>query len=156
MKLSLRLSKLSKSHRPRRAGRAVRYDTISGVLTAPGRLPKMALLERPPSSSGLGHSPLTAKTGVRVPLGVIRSRGRIRSYDEGLHGIGSVTGKVTAANPGRRGGQLPHLVRFLVGDERGTATRTRCGNRLMRYGSSYLCSSVFICGCAFFLLTKRP
>src|SRR5260370_19680864 len=25
----------------------------------------------PPSSSGLGHSPLTAKTGVRVPLGVI-------------------------------------------------------------------------------------
>src|SRR5207302_1068284 len=26
---------------------------------------------RPPSSSGLGHSPLTAKTGVRVPLGVI-------------------------------------------------------------------------------------
>ena len=27
--------------------------------------------EPPPSSSGLGHSPLTAKTGVRVPLGVI-------------------------------------------------------------------------------------
>ncbi len=25
----------------------------------------------PPSSSGLGHSPLTAKTGVRVPLGVV-------------------------------------------------------------------------------------
>jgi hypothetical protein len=25
----------------------------------------------PPSSSGLGHSPLTAKTGVRVPLGVL-------------------------------------------------------------------------------------
>ena len=25
----------------------------------------------PPSSSGLGHSPLKAKTGVRVPLGVL-------------------------------------------------------------------------------------
>jgi hypothetical protein len=28
--------------------------------------------QAPPSSSGLGHSPLKAKTGVRVPLGVIR------------------------------------------------------------------------------------
>ena len=27
-------------------------------------------LNQPPSSSGLGHSPLKAKTGVRVPVGV--------------------------------------------------------------------------------------
>src|SRR5438105_12565274 len=30
--------------------------------------------ERPLSSSGLGHSPLKAKTGVRVPLGVLLER----------------------------------------------------------------------------------
>ena len=28
------------------------------------------LTSKPPSSSGLGHSPLKAKTGVRVPVGV--------------------------------------------------------------------------------------
>ena len=40
------------------------------VLTLQGQSDKKQR-EKPPSSSGLGHSPLTAKTGVRVPLGVI-------------------------------------------------------------------------------------
>lgn len=34
-----------------------------------GRIPLVEKNELPSSSSGLGHSPLKAKTGVRVPVG---------------------------------------------------------------------------------------
>ena len=42
-----------------------------GVLDTPEKPAYHDLRREPPSSSGLGHRPLTAKTGVRVPLGVI-------------------------------------------------------------------------------------
>src|SRR5438067_757827 len=51
-------------------------------LTHQSPAPKNHLVHRPPppSSSGLGHSPLKAKTVVRVPLGVLHtSFGEIRS-----------------------------------------------------------------------------
>src|SRR5689334_22659858 len=56
-----------------------RFDGRQVFLTAPGRVTKKEKEARPPSSSGLGRSPLTAKTGVRVPLGVVTRVARNRN-----------------------------------------------------------------------------
>ena len=57
-----------------------------GGLAARGRRGRITPGRMPPSSSGLGRSPLTAKTGVRVPLGVVGSVSGIRSCDRFFQG----------------------------------------------------------------------
>ena len=49
----------------------LRAGTSGTPLDSPRRPPYTKGNATPPSSSGLGHSPLKAKTGVRVPLGVL-------------------------------------------------------------------------------------
>lgn len=60
------------------SGGSVRVSRCTLLSLTGGRGPTKKEKARPPSSSGLGHSPLTAKTGVRVPLGVVSSQGTTR------------------------------------------------------------------------------
>ena len=61
------LAGLHPSPAPKGEGAA---DERRVCLTAPPRT-HIEITETPPSSRGLGHSPLKAKTGVRFPLGVV-------------------------------------------------------------------------------------
>ena len=67
----------SLDHRP--CLRAAAYRDASGMILSatirPGR-PRLALVQlapAPPSSRGLGRRPLTAETGVRIPVAVLRA-----------------------------------------------------------------------------------